>query len=296
MSSGSFSTVDSDSWADKYFPGSSDEIWQDFHHLRPIFVTSPEQPLTALPDSDPSFIFAQCLPIYSSTHKAPPSPNSRALFYFHGRPHQTDNQSNQYYTHFGPVPTTPQSYTTLNVGSSLQGYSSSVVNNPFSVYDTLDYSQDHSTYAYSHYNGSQAVVQSPSNVPPYLPIQPTVSRSPPAQVPPTHRNSQGDHSITGSPYAPIRTSSLPVQSTLPQEVVMDTCKWMKVDGTVCEAQIASATVPEHLATHGIKKMTGNFRLECRWLECRLRGDRKEMKRESIVRHVREKHLRRKRTL
>ncbi|KAG6382130.1 hypothetical protein JVT61DRAFT_773 [Boletus reticuloceps] len=325
MSSGFFSTVDGDSWADN-FPTSSDEIAQDFQYLRPMFSTSPEQLPTPLPDPDPSFP-----PIYSIAHRAPPSPNSHALFDFHARPLQTDNPSNYDYTRFGPVSTIPQPYTTLNAGPSLQRYSSSladavyqlvqVMNDPFPVHDTLYYSQDHSTYAHSYCNGSQAFVdqtkgyhpamgipyqqiqssptgmaQIPSAVPPYLPFQPMVSRSPQAQVPLTHQNSQGNHSITGSPYHPIRTSSLPVQSASPKEMMIGTCKWIGDDGTVCGTQIAYATVPEHLATHGIKKMTGNFRLQCRWLECRLRGDRKEMNRESIVRHVREMHLGRKRTL
>ncbi|KAF8420574.1 hypothetical protein L210DRAFT_2253540 [Boletus edulis BED1] len=364
--SGSFSTVDSDFWADNY-PASSDEIGQDFDYPRPIFSTSPEQLPTPLPDPDPSVICAQPSPIYSPTHNPPPSLDSHIPFDFHDRSLQSDNQSNHYYTRFGPPSTTQpspiysstynappslthalfdfrcrplqadnqsnhyytrfepasttQSYTILNADSSLKGHTPSVVNDPFPAHDTPYYSRDDLTYAQSYYNGSQAfvdrtkayhaamgipyqqiqsfpasVVQSPSTVPPYLPLQPMVCRSPLTQVPPAHQNPQGNHSITSSHYHPVRTSSLPVQSASPQEVVLGTCKWMKEDGTVCEAQIAYATVPEHLATHGIKKMTGNFRLECRWLECRLRGDRKEMNRESIVRHVREKHLGRKRTL
>ncbi|KAF8131944.1 hypothetical protein EV363DRAFT_1134491, partial [Boletus edulis] len=350
--SGSFSTVDSDFWGDN-FPASSDKIGQDFDYPRPIFSTSPEQLPTPLPDPDPSVICAQLSPIYSTTHRASPSPNSQALFDFHGRPLQTDNQSNydytrfgppsttqpspiysstynappslthalfdfhcrplqadnqsnHYYTHFEPASTT-QSYTILNADSSLKGHTPSVVNDPFPAHDTPYYSQafvDRSK-AYHAAMGipyqqiqsfPTSVVQSPSTVPPYLPLQPMVCRSPLTQVPPAHQNPQGNHSITSSHYHLVRTSSLPVQSASPQEVVLGTCKWMKEDGTVCEARITSATVPEHLATHGIKKMTGNFRLECRWLECRLRGERKEMNRESIVRHVREKHLGRKRTL
>ncbi|KAG6382128.1 hypothetical protein JVT61DRAFT_771 [Boletus reticuloceps] len=273
------------------------------------------------PDPDPHFTRAQPSPIYSPSHNPPPSLNSHTPFDFHGQPLQTDNQSNHYHTRFGPPSTTPQSYTTLNVGPSLQGCASSVVNNIFSAHDILYYSQDHSTYAHSYCNGSQAfvdqtkgyhsamgipyqqiqsspagMVQIPSTSLHICRTQPMVSRSPPAQVPLTHRNSQGNHSITSPPYRPIRTSSLPVQSASPKEMMIGTCKWIGDDGAICGAQISWTTIPEHLAIHGIKKMTGNFRLQCRWLECRLRGDRKEMNRESIVRHVREKHLGRKRTL
>ncbi|KAF8131946.1 hypothetical protein EV363DRAFT_1296122 [Boletus edulis] len=224
MSSGSFSTVDGDSWADKYFPDSSDEIWQDFHHLRPIFVTSPEQP-------------------------------PRILF-----------------------------------------FCEQVVNNPFSVYDTLDCSQDHSTYAHSHYNGSQASVDQTR---PYRSATESLQCPPVLAVPAYGFPFATGTSTTYPPKLPGESfhygfSLRPDSDILIAGAVnlasggsdghlqVDEGRW-----TVCGAQITSATIPEHLATHGIKKMTGNFRLECRWLECRLRGDRKEMNRESIVRHTTE---------
>lgn len=185
-----------------------------------------------------------------------------------------------------------------------------------------NYHQHHSSFAQSHYNGSQAfvgqrkslnsamralslseqvppaptgVVQSSSSVPSALTFQNT-SYLPPAQVSSARRDSRWDRSVKSSPYHSTRTLSLPVQSVSHKEEVVQTCQWVGDDGTACGAQITPTSVPQHLITHGVKKLTHDHRLPCRWLGCRLKGDKGEMNRESIVRHVREKHMGCKRTL
>ena len=124
-------------------------------------------------------------------------------------------------------------------------------------------------------------------------LQRMVSRSPSAQVPPTRRTSRGGRSVTSSPYHPNRTFSLP-----PNEAEIRTCQWMGDDGAACGALIPGtvASVSQHLTTHGVKDMAHDYALSCRWLGCRLRGAKITMRRESIVRHVREKHFGCKRSL
>ncbi|KAF8557871.1 hypothetical protein OG21DRAFT_135893 [Imleria badia] len=128
-----------------------------------------------------------------------------------------------------------------------------------------------------------------------LALQPTVSGFSPPQVPPTRRKPRGDRSVTSSPYHPTRTSSLPVQSVSRKETGT-CCQWVKEDGAVCGAHITLETVPQHLRTHDIENMAHNCLVSCRWLGCRLRGDKAKIKRESIARHVREIHLGSRRTL
>jgi hypothetical protein len=136
------------------------------------------------------------------------------------------------------------------------------------------------------------VVWSPSSIPSHLASQPAVSRFPLAQAPPTRRDSWGGPSVPSPPYhrIPVRKSSLPVQSVSPKETV-HTCQWMIDDGTPCGAQTTHTMVRQHLrSTHGVKDMARNDLMLCRWLGCRLRGDKVTMNRESILRHVRERHL------
>ena len=136
------------------------------------------------------------------------------------------------------------------------------------------------------------VAQSSFSAPSDLTFQPMGSHPPSAQVPPIRQNSRGNRSVTTPPYHSIRTPSFPVQSVSPDETEIQTCQWMRDDGTSCGAPITGtvASVSQHLTTHGIKDKASHLRLQCRWLGCRLRGDRDTLKRESMVRHVREKHL------
>ncbi|KAF9235358.1 hypothetical protein BU15DRAFT_78106 [Melanogaster broomeanus] len=77
--------------------------------------------------------------------------------------------------------------------------------------------------------------------------------------------------------------SLP--ETNPHQTV---CGWRLRDGSICGGPITKRTVPEHLAVHhGIKKIASYQLIACRW--CPDGSDL--IKRESIVRHVREVHLR-----
>lgn len=184
------------------------------------------------------------------------------------------------------------------------------------IHDATHYSQERPTWPQSHHDGSQVFVNQtvpfnsaisgphqqiqPTPAPvaagfPTLPSdvtsRPTVSGFSP-QASPTRRKSRGNRFVINSPYPPTRTSSLPVQSVSRTETGAY-CQWVGEDGTVCGGHITSATVSQHLTTHGVVNMTYNHLLSCRWLECQLRRD---MKRESIVRHVRERHLGCKRTL
>lgn len=138
-----------------------------------------------------------------------------------------------------------------------------------------------------------SVVRHPSSIPSDSASRPMVSHFPRAQVLPIRRDSLGSPSFTGSPHhpAPVRTFSLPVQSVSPKETVLHTCQWMRDDGTPCGAQITYTTVPQHLrSAHGIKNMARDDPIPCRWSRCRPRGVKDTMNRESLVRHVREKHL------
>lgn len=143
-----------------------------------------------------------------------------------------------------------------------------------------------------------SVAQSPSSIHSDLASQHMVSRFPPGRVPPTRRDTWGAPTVNSSPYhrRPVRKSSLPVQSVSPEETaVLHTCQWMKDDGTPCGGQITHVIAQQHLRyIHSIKNMARGDLIPCRWLGCQLRGDKDTMNRESILRHVREHHLGRKR--
>ncbi|KAI9573248.1 hypothetical protein HD554DRAFT_1161425 [Boletus coccyginus] len=109
------------------------------------------------------------------------------------------------------------------------------------------------------------------------------------RLPPTPRKSRG-HSVASSPSRPTRTSSLPVQSVSPQVSALHICQWVGDDGMPCGAQITRADLSQHLTTHDIKDKAHDYRLLCRWLGCRLRGDKHMIKRESILRHILERHM------
>ncbi|KAF8557835.1 hypothetical protein OG21DRAFT_130168 [Imleria badia] len=64
------------------------------------------------------------------------------------------------------------------------------------------------------------------------------------------------------------------------------CEWISEDwSTTCGQTITEVTAPKHLAAHGIKNMRKDHIVRCRWQGCLV-----HIKRESIVRHVREAHL------
>ena len=139
---------------------------------------------------------------------------------------------------------------------------------------------------------SASVKRNSSSVLSHLAPQPMVSRPPLTQVPSTPRIPRTNRSFSNSSHRPTRTSPWPVSSTSSEQ----TCQWRMADGTPCGTPISVTTVPEHLATHGIKNKGHSLPLKCEWLGCRLRKGQETMKRESIVRHVREVHLRFRRTL
>ena len=141
-----------------------------------------------------------------------------------------------------------------------------------------------------------SMVRSPS-IPVDLASQSMVSRLPPAQVPLTRRDSLGSPSVTSSLFHSVPvTSSLPAQPVSPKETtVLHTCQWMKDDGTPCGTLITHAISRQHFRnTHGIKNMTRNAPIPCRWFGCRPRGGKDTVNRECILRHVREHHLGRRR--
>ena len=106
----------------------------------------------------------------------------------------------------------------------------------------------------------------------------------------TRLHSRGARANQSFPYHPTRASSSPIPSVSPSDTLLHACGWINDDGTFCMESISRLTVSDHLITHGITNMEHDRRISCRWVGCRLRGGKGEMKRESIVRHVREKHL------
>lgn len=89
-------------------------------------------------------------------------------------------------------------------------------------------------------------------------------------------------------YLLTQASSLQLQQVSPG---LYKCQWLNDDDTICGRPITWKTVAEHLSTHGIKRMSRSHQLTCRWAGCHLRGGGKAtIKRENIVRHVRERHL------
>ena len=97
--------------------------------------------------------------------------------------------------------------------------------------------------------------------------------------------------IVLNPFLSHELASTPSSSVLPQGMETYSCQWTRKDGTICGEQITLSTISHHLATHGVRHLSSESRLLCRWEGCM-----KGMKRESIVRHIRETHLGLRRTL
>ncbi|KAH0828981.1 hypothetical protein J3R83DRAFT_2415 [Lanmaoa asiatica] len=99
-----------------------------------------------------------------------------------------------------------------------------------------------------------------------------------------------DHNAAQSP-AYTATPPFEQQST-PFEGSVYCCQWKDGDGTICEEVITHGSLPGHLSKHGIKNMPRDRDTNCNWVGCRRK---KPINRESIVRHIREVHLRVKRS-
>ncbi|KAI5997426.1 hypothetical protein EDD15DRAFT_2245655, partial [Pisolithus albus] len=96
---------------------------------------------------------------------------------------------------------------------------------------------------------------------------------------------------TGSPvtdYSPVVTpNSLPMAYQSRGHTV--SCGWKNDNGIVCGDLVTSDNLANHFATlHGIKNMASSVKIDCRWCPPSLR---KQVKRESMLRHLREVHLR-----
>ncbi|KAI5992908.1 hypothetical protein EDD15DRAFT_2268301 [Pisolithus albus] len=97
--------------------------------------------------------------------------------------------------------------------------------------------------------------------------------------------------LTGSPmtdYSPVVTpNSLPMAYQSRGHTV--SCGWKNDNGMACGDLVTSDNLANHFATlHGIKNMASSVKIDCRWCPPSLR---KQVKRESMLRHLREVHLR-----
>ncbi|KAI6018811.1 hypothetical protein EDC04DRAFT_444586 [Pisolithus marmoratus] len=83
-------------------------------------------------------------------------------------------------------------------------------------------------------------------------------------------------------------NSSPTAHLFRSHIAGQRCGWTDDDGTVCGNLIMLDDVASHFATaHGIKNMASDKKVECRWCPP---SSRKHVKRESMVRHLREVHL------
>ncbi|KAG9312316.1 hypothetical protein JVU11DRAFT_7630 [Chiua virens] len=101
-----------------------------------------------------------------------------------------------------------------------------------------------------------------------------------AYAQPACRDPQESSYPTGTHAIP--TSSPSLSGISPRETV---CQWVVGDGILCERWVTYKDVPDHLATHGVIKLPHDHLVSCKWSGCG-----QTMKRESIARHVRERHL------
>ncbi|KAF9235357.1 hypothetical protein BU15DRAFT_64944 [Melanogaster broomeanus] len=101
------------------------------------------------------------------------------------------------------------------------------------------------------------------------------------------RNSHKIPATTRAPSTRKAFSCSDLQARAPDHLSEKICGWRGTDGSICGERVSRKTVPKHLAVHGITKMSYNMPVICRWCP----DGRVPMKRESIVRHFREVHLR-----
>ncbi|KAF9232209.1 hypothetical protein BU15DRAFT_81500 [Melanogaster broomeanus] len=102
--------------------------------------------------------------------------------------------------------------------------------------------------------------------------------------------SRGSHKIPATTRAPSTRKAFScsdLQARAPDHLSEKICGWRGTDGSICGERVSRKTVPKHLVVHGITKLSYNMPVICRWCP----DGSVPMKRESIVRHFREVHLR-----
>ncbi|KIJ66133.1 hypothetical protein HYDPIDRAFT_27325 [Hydnomerulius pinastri MD-312] len=126
--------------------------------------------------------------------------------------------------------------------------------------------------------------------------KPDIMHGLPASVPTSAPDQQGRPTSQSPRAVPVPEKILPIARNItsypdirisdPDHVskrIMHSCKWRRDDGSLCRGNISWTTCSDHLAVHGIEDMPSMLKITCGWCD-------KTVKRESIVRHVREKHL------
>ncbi|KAF9232222.1 hypothetical protein BU15DRAFT_67657 [Melanogaster broomeanus] len=103
--------------------------------------------------------------------------------------------------------------------------------------------------------------------------QGTVGRNPSAIRSMAHVTRNSPNGQAATPAHPPSTKNVYV------------CEWRERDESICGERFTGETLPDHLADHGITNIASDKPTVCR--SCR---PGKKMKRESILRHVREVHL------
>ncbi|KAI6038162.1 hypothetical protein EDC04DRAFT_2697733 [Pisolithus marmoratus] len=86
----------------------------------------------------------------------------------------------------------------------------------------------------------------------------------------------------------VTPDSLPTTRPILGRIAHETCGWKGDDGQVCGNPVTSDSLANHFAVmHGIKNMASDIKVECRWCPP---SSQKRVKRESMLRHLREVHL------
>lgn len=97
-------------------------------------------------------------------------------------------------------------------------------------------------------------------------------------------------SLMANSSAAVSSNSLFTTRPFCDHIARESCGWKGDDGTVCGSVVTSHDLPNHFAAiHGIKNMASGIKVECRWCPP---SPRKQVKRESMMRHLREVHLKR----
>ncbi|KAI6117378.1 hypothetical protein EDD16DRAFT_1009616 [Pisolithus croceorrhizus] len=138
----------------------------------------------------------------------------------------------------------------------------------------------------STWNSGLATLLSSSSPPKHPQQEPYLSLSD------NYHNVENLSFLIGSPMTDrshvVSPNSLPMVDPFRDPTVP--CGWEGDDGRVCYNPVSSDNLANHFATlHGIRNMASDIKVACRWCPSR---SRKQVKRESILRHLREVHLKR----
>jgi len=247
--------------------------------LRRSMTNSPAGPLPTSGNPSSWMQFSSGINATSGSVAFSPNFNEYTTSSFHDPPDEWSSDLQESGATLNATQQPPATFSSMTF-DDLQNPSSFVIPTPSMPPFLLHNGSLERVLPHPHYGGSLLSVEEPWSFDPTL-------------HPPHRQAPDGGTRNYHIPSTPGIQAMVPLSS----DMVLHThiCEWINGDGSICMEPISRSTISGHLITHGITKMGHGCRLSCMWRGCRLRGGKPRLTRESILRHIREKHLQHKRS-